>query len=153
MTIPTRPVLFRIYPESRRLYFVVAIWATRRDMHTYLAAQGIQDLTWTAGQISAATTGLCRDYKVRQIRPNGTRRLTGKCGEVHLSREDLTIDLAVHELAHAAVNWARRKRIDPFKAGGLLSGNERFCHAAGAFRQFLYHARRRKVELDSSEPR
>ena len=42
------------------------------------------------------------------------------------------------------------EKIDPFKAGGLLSGNERFCHAVGALtRQFLYHARRRKVKLDS----
>jgi hypothetical protein len=144
---PPEPIMFRLYPERRYLYFVGAIWETLLHMHWYLESVGVENLAYQIGHVSATTTGLCRDYKATRQRRNGTVCLSGQCGEVHLSREDLSADLVAHELTHATINWARRVRINPLAKTGSAD-NERFCRAVGSMvGQFNRHAARLKVPL------
>jgi hypothetical protein len=125
--------LFRVYPEGRRLYFRVYLWATLREMRGYVReAWEIYDRRAWAWTI--ADDAYCAD----------TGKKLPLLGEIHLSRRHSPPEIIAHEVGHAVIAWAQRIRVpivdDPEDDRGH---EERFCYATGRMNQRILDALRR----------
>lgn len=133
-----KPITFRVYPEGRFLYCQVNIWPTKRDMlkHTRLPRN------------TAASCGGRESYKVSAT---GTMRKTGLFAEANFHRGEIGIEVASHEMTHAAFAFAERRKLalaetmdKQFVPNGRFNTlefdgpEERFCYALGQMvRQFV----------------
>jgi hypothetical protein len=122
------PIRFRLYPERKTLYFEVRIWEDQEAMKGGIN-RWVQKRTKTVNML-----GLCvADHFYRKSK-DGTKRLSAQCGTIDLRRDQLHSDTVAHEIAHAAVQWARRMKIQPMDhpgAGFEPKDNERFADAIG----------------------
>lgn len=99
---------FRLYPEARRgLYVRVLVFATSAELRAACREWG--DRRWRR------TAGMCAAYDRFRIYgrsdPRKPRRLL-EFATVFLSRDNLTMRIVSHELAHASVAWAKRVGLD-----------------------------------------
>lgn len=136
-----KPIRFRLYPESKSLYFVVNVWPDHKTMVRYLASIGKRG--------HSDTIALASGYYRTKVRPGRPDRLSPICGEINCNRLEINAEIVSHEIAHLAITWAKRIKLDPMtepKDGCCSAENERFCYALGLMvGQFTDHAYRLKV--------
>lgn len=108
---------FRIYPENKSLYFLVNIYLTKKAMHAAIRLLGVSK------------------KEVRRTLQAGVVPLDGKklpiCGMVFFHRKMLGVSTTSHEVAHAALTWARRTGLN------LSKEEERFCAVTGELNRQL----------------
>ena len=108
---------FKIRPAGS-LYYQVNVWPTKAAMHKHCF--------WMPGKDYEAA---CSTYK--------SSHYPRCCGEVNLHRRACRPGIIVHELTHAAIGWAERKKLNLSRkhVAGTLPRDcdeEQFCHAMGA---------------------
>jgi hypothetical protein len=116
-------VTFRVYPERGRQYYQVHIWPTRTTMREYL-----RDCQVGRGWRDVLAFVLWREVK-------GRGRRSHCIGEIHFNRRDLGPEIVTHEVAHAALEWARRQNLDIDDTSDPTAANadeERLCDAIGS---------------------
>lgn len=101
-------------PDVKHFY-VVRFYATQAEMIAAMAAlRGApQDEDWDA-------RSMCLRY-VREIshEPTGPLKKTGELGTLFFVKGDAGPEVVVHELTHAAIGWAKRKKVNPLKHSGI----------------------------------
>jgi len=142
---------FRVRPDpDRPEYYEIRVYPTLKAMRAALRRKdrrlGRSGTGWDR------TAGCCVAF-TRQ-RMAGRRWISlPQLGIVYLCRPRLGAGAVAHELAHAAVNWARRRGISGRAVWGGVrndlesAANERFAAAVGELnRQFwnAWHAGRRR---------
>ena len=115
-------LVFKVYPERKRLHLDVYVWANRRDMRTYL-------------KTSYPGKGL-RNVLACVLWPVDTlhKPRKGYVGEMHFNREDLQMEIIRHEAVHAAIRWAKYVGLDvdtDVLQPTASDTEERFCYAVG----------------------
>ena len=122
---PPDVLLFRVEPESRSQYFRVYIWPTLKAMRAYIKTFGETTLVDRGHAFTLDWTIHHRGQVPR-----------GLLGEMHFARRYLGEDFIGHEALHAALIFARWKRID---VPGAFIGNdpksraeERLCYVLGS---------------------
>lgn len=138
---------FRLYPEGRRLYFEVRIYATKRGMQRAIR----QSDRWLGITSEwAQAEAVCRSFKHQRF-VRGRWRTGPPCGVLFLHRGRLGAGIVAHEIAHAAVQYARRVRLSGRRVWRSVGGdeaqpNERFARITGdlnaQFWQHYYQQRR-----------
>lgn len=159
MTDQPKPVVFRLYPEpNSSLFCRVNVWADKAAMMAHWrSTRGRKAAAHFSGAVALATG---RDvYLVA-----GTRvRKTGEFCEINCHRQNLDVEIVVHETNHACFRWASRvglEFLDPEGDGDLRDcspAEERFCYALGRMTdQFVRSLQRRRVwsrlPLESCRP-
>ncbi len=97
---------------------------------------------WTS---PGKATGFCSTYQLFR-----GDKLSPQIGEINITRQ-AGIEILSHEIVHAALGWARRKRLklDRETAGGLMSRyspEELFCYAySDMLTQAVRELNRRKI--------
>ena len=131
---------FRIKPDKTSgLYFTVKIFPTLQGMRAYARKNREAKLgqfyglstSWRKWKLTHRKTG---DTKERWL---GSREL----GEILLAEKYLSARIVSHECTHAALGWARRKKLDLADEGdsGKVSNiEEALCHAQGNFVKQVY---------------
>lgn len=89
-------IKFRLYPENKSLYFRAYILSTRKQLQKFLVAGRVYNTKHDAKRICACVLSV----------------LKGKCyGAIFFNRENLTESVVAHELFHALMAFAKRKKI------------------------------------------
>jgi len=139
---------FRVRPtRAGTLYFDVRIYDDRRKMLRALARNdhklGVR-VDWSA------TDAVCRSFQFQRFRGRRWRSLP-ILGVLFFNRQVLGAGIVAHEMAHAAVQWARRVGLSGHRVWNRRGTtewveNERFAFAVGNLcAQFWteYYRRRR----------
>lgn len=125
---------FRVYPEGRRLYFEVFLWATLREMRGY-----VRDV-WEIRDRGAWAWTISDDAHCTE-----TGRRLPRLGEIHFAQKYCPPEIISHEVGHAAIAWAIRRGVsivdDPENDMGH---EERFCYASGRMNQRIIEVLGRK---------
>lgn len=121
---------FRIYPEPglSSLFFHVRIFQTVEAMHAYVRTR-----PGNPARPGRFCKGMCSWWTRISFR-SGRGRTHPELGEIVLARRWLTMRIISHECTHAALAWARRRRVDVAERGRgqhVSGGEERFCGALG----------------------
>lgn len=112
---------FRLRPEwGRPDYYTVLVFPSMDEFRRFVGAQNKR--MGFGGRIGRAA-GLCRPW-IRLERRGGRWCRHPELGQVLLVRQWLGAGYVAHELAHAAVGWARRWRL----SGAAIVGRERRGH-------------------------
>lgn len=123
-------VAFRARFHSRRKGFVtVRVFATEASMHRYVR----QQRPYLQGAL-ASCFGFALGHERYRVPADGPARKTPDHGEIVLLRTHLDAEPVVHECAHMALAYARRKRLDPLggpRDGLATTDEETFCYALG----------------------
>jgi len=103
---------FRIYPENKSLYFLVWIFQRKKTMLEAVRATGIE-----RNQMGKSLRACVVSFANSQEKFKNPRL----CGCVFFWQRDLGVGVTTHEITHAALTWARRRKLD------LLKDEEKFC--------------------------
>lgn len=132
------PIAFRIFAEPKtgsRLHFAVRVFPDRRAAWRDAKAHGcLADEPRAFWNWSALTHG----HSIINTRRHGPSRITPEIGVLWFGAKELGAGVAGHEIMHAALRWAERRRVafvqPPRKAGEFLDASpaeERVCHVVG----------------------
>jgi hypothetical protein len=116
--------------EDARHFFIVEVHPTRLEM-----LEAIRQLA--KQRTGQDTCALCLSYLASYEALPGREEL----GTLFFSREDFTPEVVAHELTHAALAWARRRRINPLKRsrGNRVTGaEERFATLVQSLTRQVY---------------
>lgn len=123
---------FRVYPRDQEGYddyFQVRVFKTARQMRLY-ANEGRR----AGRKIGMDCCGLCAPVTGKFLR-RGRFKVDLKCGEVLLEMKHLGVNVVSHEFTHAALAYARHKKIpvtDGAKGEAFIGWEEEIvCHAVG----------------------
>jgi len=117
---------FKVFSERHsRLHYLVLIFETKHDLRGYAALHGEID--------TSRALGVTQTYVVYRER-NACKRTLPVCGEILLCKGYLTPGIVAHEVTHAALGWAARRRVQvdrPLNVGTVSENEERFCYVVG----------------------
>jgi hypothetical protein len=120
---------FRIYPEpASALYFRVRVFASEAALALYVAADDL------ARPLPQGTRALCTRWTRDRRLANGRTRLLPDLGEILLTRGAIDAEVISHECTHAAIGWAQRVGLSPFREPHPACASpdeERFCYGVG----------------------
>ncbi len=130
---------FRIYPERRGLHFLVYVWPTKSAMLAHFRREHLHADRRTVAQ--------CSTYRRLKVDAAGRMRTSPRMGEISFHLGRVTAEVLSHEVAHAALGWARRIGIrlsDAEGSGrtsqGLVSdAEERYCYGLGRMIEQVNH--------------
>ena len=94
--------------DDRHHFYVVEVYESSAAMQ---AAMAQLNAPRGSKQAQAVTLRYKADYRTKQ----GKLRLSPELGTIFFVRGEMGPEVVVHELTHAAIGWARRRRIDPMK--------------------------------------
>lgn len=115
---------FRIYPDAGRLYFLVSIFADKRDMYSFCKKTCE---TWNEGWDYEA---VCHTYtKLRIGGPSKRTLVSSQIGHMHFYQKKITMEVVTHEAVHAALAFYRRRYRK--KSLNVMAWEEKLCYAAG----------------------
>lgn len=98
---PPEPLArFRVYAHKSCLYYVVQVWATKKDMHANRAANGLPRTECDA-----------HTYSFDEWTKKGGRKRP-IVGEINFHARALFIEAITHETTHAVASILRRLRFD-----------------------------------------
>jgi hypothetical protein len=98
---PPVPVArFRVYAHKSTLYYIVQVWATKKDMHANRAANGLPRTECDA-----------HTYSFDEWTKKGGRK-TPLVGEMNFYARGLFMEGIAHESTHAIASILRRLRFD-----------------------------------------
>lgn len=134
---------FKLFPEQGQpLYFEVRIYETRRRMLRALRRN--DDFVGRRGDWSGSLA-VCRSFETLKL--EGRRwRATPRIGVIFFMRRHLGAGLVSHEMAHAAVQWARDVGLSGrsvWAGSGNMEDapNERFARVVGELNRQFWCAR------------
>lgn len=122
--------------DDQHHFYVVEVYETRAAMQR---AMDKLDAPRGSKQALAVTLRYKADYRTKQ----GRLRLSPELGTLFFTRGEMAPDVVVHELTHAAIGWARRRRINPMKQTRRYSScpEEKLAHTMQTlFTQFYAEA-------------
>lgn len=129
------------YPKSR-LYFEVRIYNTAADLQRVAAVNDGHSL-----RRLAHTKGICQPFRIRCY-PDKKERAAGQrartqpiCGRILFTHTYLNSMVIAHEVAHAAIAYAERRKFlinEPGDSKFVGPGEERFCRVLGDMVGLIY---------------
>jgi hypothetical protein len=142
--IPKPVATFRVYPDwPSRLHYRVRVFRTVAEMLAYVRRGR------DPRQIGRFCKGLVRTWT--RISFKGRRSWTApEMGEIVLAKNWLGSELLSHESTHAALGWARRRKLNLQAEGrgrDVSREEERLCYGLGKIMRGLVNGLHRKKLL------
>lgn len=153
-------ISFRVHPEkNKRLFYKVFIFPDKKTMYAFCDLQDKLGLLEYQDKRDNHTAhnfvAICASWDQTKVGPRGGKSRGRSIGQVLFAEPYVKNWIVSHEMTHAAIRWAEKKRIP---AEGLYAHgrqHEEVCRAQGDMvRQFwsgLYRRLNKKARLAHSE--
>jgi hypothetical protein len=133
---PPQPIAkFRVFAHASprkysTLYFIVKVFATKKEMHSYMRSEG--------REVDRKDDAYTYNYEVLRVRPGEPNRKRPIMGEIVLNKKKCRAGLLSHECFHATMSYLRRIEFDfarlGFKDGDArMNIEERAAYVQGEF--------------------
>lgn len=122
-------------------FYIVEIYQTEKAMQRAIRRQDINSAG--TGRMDTKCKACCFSYNAY----DGKHRITSEKGTIFFHRKFITPAALAHEFTHAALAWARKRRMSLSKRTGRYStdAEERVCHMVGYLMWQFYHLQKGRV--------
>lgn len=122
---------FKVYPGSNKgLYFSVYIFRTKDQMYDHFKQSNV-DTEWKQpGQDECDFTAITQSWMRYDITPD-SEILKPDMGRILFYSGGFDAGIVSHEMTHATLYWAIRKRIKAASLYNDKNAEEKFCWAQG----------------------
>jgi hypothetical protein len=120
-------------------FYVVEIYSTELQMQKAIKRQDVNSNG--RGLIDRKCKACCFSYKAF----DGQHRTTNEHGTIFFYKGNVGAPVLAHEFTHAALAWARRRRLDVSRRTGRYASDpeERVCHMVG-YMMYQFYAKQKK---------